>query len=411
MTTSPASRPDRVAGWRDAARRRWPWIVGALVVLVLALWALRRRGSEATEARPAAADSTAEKAANDSVVALDSAALRMAGIRTMDITATSAGALVVNGTITYDANRVSVLSSRAEGRIAAVRADLGQSVFAGQVLALIESQDVGQTRGDLERARANVDVARKNYEREERLFREQISPQKELLEAEAALRTAEADFNSARSRLQAVGASGGQGATFGLASPIAGTVVERNASPGQVAGPSASLFTVADLRHVWITADVYEGDLPRVRQGAPAVVVPTALPNETFPGRVTYAGGIVDPATRAFKVRVEVENQGQRLRPGMFAQVRIQTAAGDDRGSTSIVVPEVAVQDVNGKPVVFVALQTPGRFVARPVTVGPRAGNSSVVVTQGLRPGDRVVTQGAFQLKSELTKASFAGED
>ena len=111
------------------------------------------------------------------------------------------------------------------------------------------------------------------------------------------------------------------------------------------------------------------------------------------------------------KVRVEVENRGLRLRPGMFAQVRIETPASPEAaGAKPIVVPELAVQDLNGKTVVFVPVGAPGRFVARPVLVGLRVGDGFVTISQGLRLGDTVVAKGAFQLRAELLKASF-GED
>ncbi len=215
---------------------------------------------------------------------------------------------------------------------------------------------------------------------------------------------------SALAKLRAVGATGGEGADFGLVSPIAGVVVERNASPGQVVGPSTNLFTVANLRHVWITVDVYEADLSRVRRGAPVVVTPVALAGETFAGRVTYAGGVVDPASRTFKVRVELENPGLRLRPGMFAQVRITVPPGAAATTGTLTVPEIAIQEINGKQVAFVATASPGQFVARPVTVGPRSSGGLVTLTGGLAAGDRIVGRGAFQLKAEMLKASF-GED
>ncbi|MEO7964808.1 MAG: efflux RND transporter periplasmic adaptor subunit [Gemmatimonadaceae bacterium] len=340
----------------------------------------------------------------DSVLTLDSTAQRLAGIELHSVDTSSAAELVANGTITYDANRVSVVASRSEGRLVSVRADLGQEVRAGSILALLQSADVGATRGELARAKSGVDIARRNYDREKRLFDEQISPQKELLTAEGELRSAEADYNAALAKLRAIGATEGEGATFGLVTPVGGTVVERNASPGQNVGPSTNLFTVADLRHVWITVDVYEGDLARVRHGAPVTVIPSALPGESFAGRITYAGGVVDTASRTFKVRVELENSGSRLRPGMFAQARIRAARA--AGPASIVVPEIAVQELNGEQVVFVAGTAPGQFIVRTVTIGARTGNGSVTITSGLSAGERLVVKGAFQLKSELTKGS-----
>ena len=352
---------------------------------------------------------------SDTVVTLDSAGLRLAGVQVVKVAPVSGDELVANGTITYDANRVAVISPRAESRVMSVRADLGQQVAAGAVLAVLESPEVGQLRAELERARATVAIAGKNFEREQRLNAQEISSQKELLEAENALRGAEADYNSAVSRLKAIGATGGEGPAFGLTTPVAGTVLERNASPGQVVGPEHNLFTVANLHHVWITVDVYEADLGRVRDGAKVTVVPTAFESEQFPGRVTYAGGVVDTTSRAFKVRVEVENAKLRLRPGMFARVRIQSPnaprGSEGVDSAAMAVPEVAVQDLGGKPVVFVANDVVGRFIVRPITVGSPLGNRMVRVISGLRPGERVVAAGAFQLKAELTKASFGEEE
>ncbi len=393
---------------REMFRGRGAITAVGLALSLAALWIVAGRGSTAHKEDPSQASTPTSTGRTDSVVRLDSTAQRLAGIELITVTPNATSGLVANGTITYDANRVSIIAPRVEARVVNVRVDLGQTVRAGAVLAILESVEIGQIRGDLERARANVDVAQRNYEREKRLFEQQITPQKELLEAEGAFRTAQADYNSAVAKLRAVGAGGGSGATFGLSTPVAGTVVERNASPGQSVGPSTTLFTVADLRRLWITVDVYESDLARVRQGALAAVVPTAFPNESFPGRVTYAGGIVDSASHTFKVRVEVENTTRRLRPGMFGQVRIETATTG--GTGAIAVPEVAIQELNGKQVVFVAGREPGMYIARPVTVGSRAGNGLVVITAGLAAGERVVTKGAFQLKSELTKASFAGE-
>lgn len=379
-------------------------------VTVLACGGADAPAKEPGEGEPAAnADTTVP--ATDTAVTLDSAGLRLAGVQVVKVAPVSGDELVANGTITYDANRVAVVSPRAEGRVLSVPTDLGQRVKAGTVLAVLESPEVGQLRAELERARATMEIAEKNYDREKRLNAQEISSQKELLDAENAFRVAEADYNGAISGLKAIGATEGEGPTFGLTTPVAGTVLERNASPGQVVGPEHNLFTVANLRHVWITVDVYESDLGRVREGAKATVVPTALTGEQFPGRVTYAGGVVDTTSRAFKVRVEVENPRLRLRPGMFAQVRIQSppSRGDD--SSAVAVPEVAVQDLDGNPVVFIADDVAGRFVVRPVTVGSPLGDGMLRVTSGLKPGDRVVAAGAFQLKAELTKASFGEEE
>ena len=389
---------------------------GAALPLVLVLLVLLACGGEDTRAvasgEPATTTDTtgaAEPATADSTIVLDSVAQRLAGVELMTVTPDSGGTLVANGTITYDGNHVSVVASRAEGRVSKVRADLGQRVRAGDVLALVESPEVGESEGDLERAQAAVEVAQRNYEREKRLYEQSISSQKEMLEAENAYRTAQADLKGTQAKLRALGAATARGGLFGLTSPISGVVVERHATPGQIVGPETDLFTVADLRHVWITVDIYETDYGRVRNGASAQVVPSALPADTFPGKVTFAGGIVDSVSRTIKVRVQVENESQGLRPGMFAQVRIATPRKPGEGT--ITVPELAVQDLDGAPVVFVADSRPGRVAVRRVAIGARTGGGMLAVREGLRPGERVAVKGAFQLKAELTKASFGEEE
>ena len=389
------------------SRRTGMIALGGSLALVAALLVFMRT-RHGDHPRGVAADSTTHRGV-DSVVTLDSSTQRLAGIELLTVGASGQHDLSANGAITFDADRVSIVAPRADGRLMQMKADLGQEVVAGQILAIVESPEIGQIRGDLERARAAVDVSKRNYEREKRLYEQNISPQKEMLDAEVLYRTAEADVRSALAKLQTYGATSGQGGSYGLASAVAGTVVERNGSPGQIVGPATNVFTVADLRHLWITVDVYEADFKRVQVGAKATVTPVALPGETFEGRVRSMGGVVDTASHTFKVRVIVENESRRLRPGMFAQVHIDAPVSVPT-TDAVSLPEVAVQDLNGKSVVFVTTTVPGRFVVRPIVTGSRTGNGFVNVTSGLRVGEQVVVKGAFQIKAELMKASF-GED
>ena len=394
---------DMIRRW--TVRKRWFVGIAALAVILLVAVALRNAGGTAEEPTAESADGMAV----DTVVVLDSVAQRLAGIEIQPVAIAEVGALIANGTIAFNENQVSIVAPRAESRVVAVRADLGQSVARGTSLAVLASSEVGQIRGDYERARAGLEIAQRNYQREKRLFEQSISPEKEMLQAEQAYREALADLNSSAARLASIGASNGQGASYTLDSPIAGVIVERSAMPGQIAGPQTNLFTVANLNHVWITVDVYDADLARVQKGAVASVTTSALPGENFLGRVTYAGGVVDPATRTFKVRVEVENPALRLRPGMFAQARIEAAIVAD--PSRVVVPEIAVQDLNGAKVVFVADAQAGRYVVRTVAVGPPVDTGRVSITRGLRAGERIVVRGAFQLKAQLTRSSFGEEE
>lgn len=394
--------------WSELRRRRRVLAAVGGVMVVALVFAVTQQGDSADSASPGeAAEETI-----DTVLTLDSASLALAELEFGAVGTAPNGGLTANGTITYDANRVSIVAPRTEGRLVSVRTDLGALVRPGIVLALVESREVGQTRGELESARAGLEVARNNYDREKRLYEQSISSQKEMLEAQGAYRIALAQYNSTVAQMSGIGAGRGQGGVYGLTTPVAGTVVERNATPGQIVGPSTNLFTVADLRRVWIAVDVYESDLARVRVGAPAVISPRGFPGESFRGRVTYAGGVVDPGSRTLKVRVEVDNPGLRLRPGMYAQVRIEAPPGTSLAAGGpLVVPELAVQDLNGRSVVFVRGNAPGRFIARTVTVASRAREGYVTVTDGVRLGETIVTKGAFHLRAELLKGTFGDDD
>ena len=387
-----------------AARAGGPTLALIAVAVAAIVIATRHRGVDGGTAEERRA--ATERVQGDSVVTLDSAALALIDIQLGPVGTAEGNVLVANGTITFDANHASVVAPRVEGKLVALTADLGDIVTPGAVLVRLASPEVGQVRGELARATAQLDVTRQSFERESRLYAASISALKEKLEAEAAYRGAQADVASATARLRALGVVDGDAAEFGLKTPIGGTVVERNGMPGQVVGPSSNLFTVADLRRVWVSVDVYEADMRRVRQGARVTLLPRALPDATFRGRVTYAGGVVDTLSRTFKVRVEVDNPAQQLRPGMFAEIRIEAPLGASAAARSLVIPELAVQELDGKSVVFVPGTTRGRFVARQVGLGPRSGGV-VSVLKGLRAGERIVTVGAFQLRAEMQKASF----
>lgn len=377
---------------------RYRWLPLAVAVLAGGC------GGESADAEPEE-EHAEEGGAGTAIVELDSAALAMAGILQGEADTVQSTVLPATGTITYDQNRVSHIGPRTEGRILSLRADLGDRVRSGQVLAVLESPEVGATRADLHEAESMLEIARENYDRERRLEEQGISSRRELLEAERELRQAEAALLRAGERLQALGAGHGDGSQFTVTSPFAGVVVEKHATRGEVVGPSDQLFTVADLGRLWIELDVYERDLRHVALGQPVQVTTTAFPDRTFEGEIVYIGDILDPARRTVRSRVEVENPGGALRPGMFARAAIRVSGG----ATVVVVPRQAVQTVEDRQVVWVPGDQPGHFMARPVEVGQTLEGNRVEILSGLEPGERIVTEGAFTLKAQLSKGEFGG--
>lgn len=338
------------------------------------------------------------------VVVLDSMAIATGGIMVTPVETVQTTGIPVTGTITYDARRVSHIGPRIDGRIVRLVADIGDQVSAGQALAILESAEVGQVRAEEREAESLVQIARENYQREERLEQQGISSRKELLDAAAELRRQEAALQSARERLRVLGAGHGDGGQYALTSPFAGVVVAREASLGEMASPADQIFTVANLSRLWIELDIYERDLSRVTIGQTVVASTAAYPSRVFPGRIVYVGDVLDPQKRTVRARVEIPNDDRALKPGMFASALIQVGG---TGTPVVVVPQAAVQELEGRQVVFVPGDRPGEFAARTVEVGEQADNGRVVIIAGLEAGDSIVTSGAFALRSELAEGEI----
>lgn len=339
-------------------------------------------------------------------VHLDADALALSDIELGVALEARSGGLRVTGAIGYDQNRISHVGPKTEGRVEELRAELGSRVNNGQVLAHLESPEVGTTRAELTEAEALLDIARENFERETRLEAQGISSRRDVLGAEAELRTVEARLRSAEERLRILGvASHGDGGHFDVTAPYDGVVVERHAGRGEVVGPADQLFTIADLSRLWIELDIFERDLADVREGQEVDVTTAAWPGRTFPARIVYVADVLDARARTVRARVELDNADGALKPGMFATALIHT----DEGHTVVAVPRDAVQNVEGADVVWVPGDEPGAFVARPVLMGEELPGGLVELTAGLAAGDAVVVAGAFTLKAELAKGEFGG--
>ena len=182
--------------------------------------------------------------------------------------------------------------------------------------------------------------------------------------------------------------------TVTFRSPVGGIVMEKSAVAGMHITTGQTLYRIADLSTVWIEADVYETEVPSVRVGERASVTLDAYPGEHFTGRVIYIYPYVDEKTRTNKVRYELPNRTGRLKPGMFANVEMTTAAG-----TAIVIPVDALLDSGQEQIVFVS-QGDGYFEPRRVKVGRRV-EDNVQIVEGIREGELVATGAAFFLDSE----------
>jgi membrane fusion protein, heavy metal efflux system len=316
----------------------------------------------------------------------------------------------VLGQLAADESRYAQVAPPADGQVLQVLAELNANVSAGTPLARLRSTELGRTRAERLTAEARRDLAAQTLERKRTLAAERIVAAREVQEADAALRAADAEARAAVTRLRALGVTDGDEAddpsTFFLRAPIAGRVIDRRVVIGQQAGTGSALFTIADLSRVWLIAQVFERDAVTVEPGTVAHINMAALPGREFDGRVTQVGRQVDAGSRTVPVRIELANINGVLRPGMSATARLEVAGPRE---TVLAVPAAALQRVGQEWLAFVP-RTPQEFEMRPVGRGRDLGND-VEVVSGLKAGEVVVVEGAFLLKAEAEKRRGAGDE
>jgi cobalt-zinc-cadmium efflux system membrane fusion protein len=308
----------------------------------------------------------------------------------------------VVGQLTFDQNRLALLSARGDGLVVEVKVDVGDDVREGQVLAVLSSSAVGADQARLAASQARFEAARSAVEREQQLGEGGLSPRKNLEEARRELAAAQAEIDAARSALGAAGASlDSGGGRYLLRAPFAGTVVARDAVAGRSAMAGQVLVQVADLSTMWAQLEVPEADAALVRPGQPVRISFEGMRGPSREAKVTRVSASVDPASRTVRARVELPNRERTLKAGAFLRAQIHVTADHE----ALLVPREAVQLAESRTLVFVKR---GASLYEPVAVqtGETAGDL-VELVSGLEPGAEVVTTGAFLLKTEIMKASI----
>jgi len=308
--------------------------------------------------------------------------------------------LVLPGEVRFDEDRTSHIIPRVAGVVESVKANLGQSVKKGELLAVIASQQISDQRSELAASERRVELARTTFQRERQLWQDKISAEQDYLLARQALQEAEIALNNARQKMTALSGSavlvGGN--RYELRAPFAGVVVGKHLGVGEVVSETSNAFTLSDLSQVWVTFGVFPKDLNKVRVGKPVTVSSTEMGTQVQ-GTVAYVGNLLGEQTRTATVRISVPNPDDAWRPGLFVSVQLAT----DSYPAKVTVPQAAIQTVEDKPSVFV--RTPEGFITRHLELGASE-NGYVEVRQGLDAGAQVATVGSFILKSELGKGS-----
>lgn len=343
-------------------------------------------------------------------VKLTDAEVREAGVLAEELKAQSLPShVVLNAVISANQDRLARISPRVPARITAVNVNAGDRVKQGQVLAFLDSLELGEAQAAWHQAQSGESLARTDFERAQSLHKDEVIAEKDYFRARTDYEKAKAQTRATVERLQMLGvapsSAGGRGAsTFPLTAPFSGVVVEKKAVLGEMAQPDKSVFAIADLSTVWVEASLFEKDLSRVRVGAAATVTVPAYPGAEFRGKVTNIGSMLDKDTRTIPVRITVPNADGRLKPEMFGNASIEGTTAAD----VLVLPETAVILLNGEATVFI--DQDGDYEARHVQLGSRLGGN-VVIANGVKAGDWVVRKGAFAMKAKLLKSQIGDAD
>lgn len=284
------------------------------------------------------------------------------------------------------------------GRVTHITADVGQSVGAGQVLAQLASPEFGAAQADTSRAVADATLARQALQRQRELFEAGVVARKDLEQAEADAARTQAEVARAQARTSLYGSASGVNQQLGLRSDIRGVVVERNLNPGQEVRPDGTgpaMFVVSDPSTLWVQIDAHEADVADLRPGARVNLMLPTLPELKLEATISAVTDQIDPTTRTIKVRAAVANPKRLLKSEMLATVRYQRHVGN-----SIEVPASAVFLRGTQHHVFVQ-SAPGVFEPRDVKVA-HEGATKVLLSEGLKEGELVVSQNGLLLSREL---------
>lgn len=309
------------------------------------------------------------------------------------------------GEVALDLKQVAKVTSRIEGQVERIHVQLGDRVRKGQPLAAIGSLQLDQLIEEYLVGKAQADVAENSFRRTEKLRAEDIVPERKLIEERGRYLETKARYQHIREKLLNMGLSRSElteleqgrheeSHRYTLTAPIAGTVVTQHAVRGQGVAPGLELFEVVDTSRVWVFANLPIEQARKFKEGETGSITPKGGAAVTAP--LTYIAPVADETTRTIRVRFEVANQGGQLKPREYVDVTLTLP-----GSPTVAVPVSAVTTVDKVRGIFLERESAYAFV--PIEVG-REGGGWVEIRKGVKEGDRVVTEGVFDLKTVLLK-------
>jgi len=301
--------------------------------------------------------------------------------------------------------RRAIVSYAFPARISRIHVRIGDWVKTGQELIILQSEEVGTAKSEFYKAQADYELAKVNFERGKRLYDRGVGAKKDFLASEAGFKVAQANLNAAEKKLHVLGFTEVQIQTITethqinpiitLFAPINGKIIENRAVLGAMVDQTTEILTIMDPNLLVIDADIYEKDIAKIRIGQQVEVTVPAYPGENFMGKISYISDVLKEETRTITVRAEVENQGYKLKPGMFAGIDIFL----NHQVQALVLPMEAILDDKDEHIVFVKVDD--KYIPVIVEAGIKEG-AFIEIIHGIKEGDEVVTKGNYQLKSKL---------
>lgn len=351
-------------------------------------------GKEETKMNETESDKHHEEETHSTIVHLDKHKVFHAGIKTeIVLKKTIAVPLTLPGKVGFDERKIAHITSRISGRIEKIYAYTNDNVLAKAVVTELYSQEFIALQYEFLQAVERLERVRQTNGEEKTIAQSLYESAKQKLTILELSENEIHELETTKKRQQ----------YYSVRAPFNGTILGSSVKTGMLLQAGAELFDFADLSSVWVLADVYERDLPRIRTGMKAEVSTSFYP-ESFYGSITSLYNVVDEKSRTVKARIELNNTSRKLKPEMFCTVKIQTQFGKE----TIKIPSTALLGETEKHFVFIAI-TDTTFERRDVRTGVETKDFAEVL-DGLLIGERIVVSGGFFLKSELAKETFGEE-
>ena len=380
------------------------------VLVSLAIWLSSKktesegRGYDEGNAEYSDEDSSEEGHAEEGEIQLTSQQMVEQGLK---VAVASTGLVekltTLPGKLVVNTDQQAHISPNFSGYIEQVNVALGQSVQKGQTLAVLIVPELIDQQANLRMAQANLDLARKDYQREQQLWSQGISAKQDYQRAENAYRQAQITVQSSQARLNALGASGNNNGRFLIKAPISGVISKKDIVVGENVQLADQLFVIENLKDLWLEFNLPNTSNIQLQVGQ-ILNFKTNGSDQNYQAKVQTLNPEADLQTGRLQVRAKVTTQADVLRPNVLVNVFVT----DAQAKTALRVQKKALQQVEGKPVVFVIESEEKGLVhlkAQPIEVGVSSQDGQwLEVISGLTEGQKYIAQGSFLLKSELEK-------